>query len=147
MTNLTKFKVRYDADIAALNVSAGTSDQDVADYYNADGVTPDVEMRATREQVRSAINITEFKALDDATRDVVRLVLLSDSIQLLNSNDRAILLDAFGSVNGPITRSNLSALSATIALSVAKSRVQRGGFIGNSKAVTAYDVQFMRLRP
>ena len=144
MTDLTKFKVRYDADIAAGNVLVGDSDQQVSNYYNADDVTPNVEVRATREQVRAEIDVLEFKSLDVPTRDAVRLVLLSDSIQIRGSYDRAILLDAFGL--GSTTRANLVILQSVIESSVAKSRVQRGGFIGNSKAVTAYDVQFMRLR-
>ena len=144
MTDLNKFKARYDDDIAASNISVGDSDQAIADYYNADDVTPDKEIRATREQVREAIDVVEFKALDVPTRESVKLVLLSDSIQLRGSNDRVILLAAFD--GGSTTRANLVALGTAIAASVARSRVQRGGFLGNSKAVTAYDTQFMRQR-
>ena len=144
MTDLNKFKARYDIDIAASNISAGDPDQTIADYYNADDVTPDKEIRATREQVREAIDVVEFKALDVPTRDSVKLVLLSDSIQIRGSNDRAILLAAFD--GGSATRANLVALGTSIDASVAQSRAQRGGFLGNSKAVTAYDVEFMRLR-
>ncbi len=144
MTDLNKFKARYDADVVATELTGVEPDQDVADYYNSDEVTPDVEVRATREQVRATIDVTEFKLLDTATRDAVRLVLLSDSIQIRDSNDRVILLDAFGPAT--TTRANLQTLQAAVEASVSRSRAQRGEFLGNSKAVTAYDVQFMRMR-
>jgi len=143
MTDLTKFKVRYDADIAAANFSAGDSDQTVADYYNAADATPDAEIRASREQVMEAIDITEFKALDAATRDAVTLVLLPESVVIRGSNARTIILDAFGV--GTDTRTNLSALQTQLESAAERTRAQRGGILGNSLSVSDRDVNRVRV--
>ncbi len=142
MTDRTKYRTRYNADIAAGDVLAGDSDQAVTDYYNAADVTPDVEIRATREQVLEAIDITEFKALDAATRDTVRLVMAVESVALRGSNARAILLAAFG--NSTTTRANLVALQTGLEAAVSRTRAQRGGILGNSLSISASDTSGMR---
>ncbi len=142
MTDRTKYRVRYDADVAAANISAGDSDQAVADYYNSADVTPDAEIRATREQVLETIDITEFKGLDAATRDTVRLVMAVESVALRGSNARAILLAAFG--NGTTTRTSLVALQTALEGRVERTRAQRGGILGNSLSVSVSDTSGMR---
>ncbi len=144
MTNLNKYKTRYDADIAAANINIGDSDQVVADYYNAAGVTPDDEIQATREQLRGAIDVGEFRSLDVTARDAVRIVLLSDSVPLKGSNDRAIMLDAFA--GKATTLGNFQTLQTQLETAAERSRASREGMLGNSKSVTAYDTEFMRLR-
>ncbi len=142
MTDLTKYKVRYDADIAAANLFVGDSDQVVTDYYNAADVSPDAEIRASREQIMEAINVTEFKARDAATRDAVTLVLLPDSVVIRGSNAREIILDAFGS--GTITRASLLTLQTQLEAAVERTRAQRGGILGNSFSVSLGDTEVMR---
>ena len=142
MTDLVKFKVRYDTDIAAGNVNTGDSDQIVADYYNAADTIPDAEVRATREQIMEAIDVGEFKALTAAERDAVTLVLLPDSVLVRGSNARAIILDAFSA--GTDTRTNLGALQATLETAASRTRAERGGMLGNARSVTDRDVARMR---
>lgn len=142
MTDLTKYRTRYDEDIAAANVNAGDSDQLVTDYYNAAEVTPDSEIRASREQVMEAIDVGEFKALDAATRDVVMLVLLPDSVSIRGSNARAIILDAFGQPT--TTRANLLVLQGQLEARAERTRADRGGFLGNALAVGVGDTAGMR---
>ena len=142
MTDLLKYKVRYDADIVALNLSTGDSDQAVTDYYNAADSSPDAEIRASREQIIEAIDITEFKALLAANRATVVLVLLPDSVLIRGSNARAIILDAFGP--GTTTRSQLLALQTELEASFERTRAQRGGILGNSLSVSLGDTAAMR---
>lgn len=142
MTDLVKYKARYDADIAASNISAGDSDQVVTDYYNAADVSPDAEIRASREQIMEAIDVTEFKALDAATRDVVTLVLLPDSVVIRGSNARAIILDAFGSPT--TTRANLLGLQTQLETAAERTRAERGGILGNSLSISLDDTTVMR---
>lgn len=142
MTDLAKYKVRYDADIMAANLSVGDSDQIVTDYYNAADVSPDSEIRASREQIMEAIDVTEFKALDTPTRDAVTLVLLPDSVVIRDSNARAIILDAF--VGGTTTRANLLVLQTQLETTAERTRAQRGGILGNSLSVSLGDTAAMR---
>ena len=142
MTDLIKYRTRFDADIAASNISAGDSNQVVTDYYNATDVSPDSEIRASREQIMEAIDVGEFKALSDASRDAVVLVLLPDSVVVRGSNARAIILDAFGPTTA--TRSNLLALQTQLETSAERTRAQRGGILGNSLSVSLDDTTSMR---
>lgn len=144
MTNLVKYKVRYDADIVDSNISAGDSDQVVTDYYNAADLTPDAEIRASREQIMEAIgeDVAEFKALNDATRDAVTLVMLPDSVQIRGSSARKIILDAFGPLTN--TRANLLALQTQLEAAAEKTRAQRGGILGNSLSISVLDTNDMR---
>ncbi len=142
MTDLAKYKVRYDADIAASNISVGDSDQVVTDYYNAADVSPDAEIRASREQIMEAIDVTEFKALAAASRDAVALVLLPDSVVIRGSNARAIILDAFGP--GTTTRTNLLALQTQLETAAERTRAQRGGILGNALSISLDDTTSMR---
>lgn len=142
MTDLVKYKIRYDADIVASNVSAGDTDQVVTDYYNAAEVSPDAEIRASREQIMEAIDITEFKALVPEGRDAVVLVLLPDSVVIRGSNARAIILDAFGSAT--TTRASLLTLQIQLEAAVERTRAQRGGILGNSLSVSPGDTKSMR---
>ncbi len=142
MTDLAKYKVRYDADIAATNISAGDSDQVVTDYYNAADVSPDSEIRASREQIMEAIDVTEFKALSAAARDAVTLTMLPDSVVVRGSNARAIILDAFGA--GTITRANLLTLQTQLETAAERTRAQRGGILGNSLSISLGDTTTMR---
>ncbi len=144
MTDRIKYRTRYDADIAVANISAGDSDQVVTDYYNAADVSPDSEIVATREQLRGAINIDEFRALDAAARDAVRLVLLSETITVKGSKDRVIILNTFTATTGPNTRTNLAALETEIEAAVSRTRAQRGGILGNSLSVSVSDTSGMR---
>ncbi len=142
MTDLVKYKVRYDADIVAGNVLVGDSDQVVTDYYNAPDASPDSEIRASREQIMEALDVTEFKALPDSTRDVVTLVMLPDDVAIRGSNARAIILDAFGA--GTNTRTNLLALQTQLESKVERTRAERGGILGNSLSVSLGDTTEMR---
>jgi hypothetical protein len=142
MTDIAKYKVRYDADIAASNIFAGDSDQVVTDYYNASDVSPDAEIRASREQIMEAIDVTEFKALAAASRDAVVLVLLPDSVVIRGSNARAIILDAFGPATA--TRANLLALQTQLENDAERTRAQRGEILGNSLSVSLGDTTAMR---
>ena len=142
MTDLAKYKVRYDADIVATNISAGDSDQVVTDYYNAADVSPDSEIRASREQIMEAINVGEFKALDGATRDAVTLTMLPDSVLIRGSNARAISLNAFGA--GTDTRTNLLTLQTQLETAAERTRAQRGGILGNSLAISLGDTAAVR---
>ena len=142
MTDIVKYKVRYDADIAASNISAGDSDQVVTDYYNAAEVSPDAEIRASREQIMEAIDVTEFKALIAASRDAVALVLLPDSVVIRGSNARAIILDAFGP--GTVTRANLLVLQTQLESAAERARAQRGGILGNALSISLDDTTSMR---
>ncbi len=142
MTDIVKYKVRYDADIVAGNVLVGDSDQVVTDYYNAADVTPDAEIRASREQIMEALDVTEFKALDPGTRDAVTLVMLPDDVAIRGSNARAIILDAFGA--GTATRASLLALQTQLESAVERTRAQRGGILGNSLSVSVGDTTRMR---
>ena len=142
MTDLVKYKVRYDADIAAANILAGDSDQVVTDYYNAADVSPDSEIRASREQIMEAIDVTEFKVLSAATRDAVTLTMLPDSVLIRGSNARAIILDAFGP--GTTTRASLLTLQTQLEAAAERTRASRGGILGNSQAVSLGDTLAMR---
>ena len=144
MVDLVKYKTRYDADIVAGNVLVGDSDQVVTDYYNAADVSPDTEIRASREQIMEALgeDITEFKALPDGTRDAVTLVLLPDDVAIRGSNARAIILDAFGA--GTTTRASLLALQTQLESAAERTRAQRGGILGNSLSVSIDDTISMR---
>ncbi len=142
MTDLVKYRVRYDADIAAANIFAGDSDQTVTDYYNAADVSPDTEIRATREQIMEALDVTEFKALSAATRDAVTLVMLPDAVVIRGSNARAIILDAFGA--GTTTRASLLTLQTQLESAAERTRAQRGGILGNSLSVSLGDTTSMR---
>jgi len=142
MTDLVKYKVRYDADIVAGNVLVGDSDQNVTDYYNAADVSPDTEIRATREQIMETINTTEFKALDAATRDAVTLVMLPDDVAIRGSNARAIMLDAFGAAT--TTRADLLTLQTQLESDAERTRAERGGILGNSSSITVLDTTSMR---
>ena len=144
MTDLTKYRTRYDADIAVGNVLAGDSDQAVADYYNAAAATPDAEIRASREQVMEAIDVSEFKALDAATRDAVGLVLEPESVLIRGSNARTIILDAFTAATGPNTRTNLGTLQAQLEAAAEQTRAQRGRLLLRSLSIIAADVAEMR---
>lgn len=142
MTDIAKYKVRYDADIAAANISAGDSDQVVTDYYNAADVSPDEEIRASREQIMEAIDVTEFKALVAASRDAVLMVLLPDSVVIRGSNARAIILDAFGP--STVTRANLLVLQTELEAAAERTRAQRGGILGNALSISLDDTTSMR---
>lgn len=142
MTDLVKYRARYDADIAASNLASGDSDQVVTDYYNAADVSPNAEIRASREQIMEAIDVTEFKALADASRDAVMLALLPDSVVVRGSNARAIILDAFGPATA--TRVNLLALQTQLEAEAERTRAQRGGILGNSLSVSLGDTTVMR---
>lgn len=142
MTDLVKYKVRYDVDVAAGNILVGDSDQVVTDYYNAANVSPDTEIRASREQIMETIDVTEFKALDTATRDAVTLVMLPDDVTIRGSNARAIILDAFGA--GTATRANLATLQTQLENDVERTRAQKGGILGNSLSVSIGDTTSMR---
>ncbi len=142
MTDITKYKVRYDADIAAFNLSSGDSDQVVTDYYNATDISPDDEIRGSREQIMEALDVTEFKALADATRDAVTLTMLPDSVVIRGSNARAIILDAFGV--GTNTRANLLTLQTQLETDTERTRAQRGGILGNSLSISLSDTTAMR---
>lgn len=142
MTDLAKYKVRYDADIAATNLSTGDSDQVVTDYYNAVDVSPDAEIRASREQIMEALDIGEFKALSPVTRDAVMLVMLPDSVVIRGSNARAIILDAFGGLT--TTRANLLVLQTQLETAAERTRAQRGGILGNALSVSLGDTTAMR---
>lgn len=142
MTDLVKYRARYDADIAAANILASDSDQTVTDYYNATDVSPDTEIRASREQIMEAIDVTEFKALDAATRDAVTLVMLPDDVAIRGSNARAIILDAFGV--GTTTRTSLSTLQTQLGSAAERTRAQRGGILGNSLSISILDTAGMR---
>ena len=142
MTDLVKYKVRYDADIVAANISAGDSDQTVTDYYNAADVSPDAEIRASREQIMEAIDITEFKALVAASRDAVMLVLQPDSVVIRGSNARAIILDAFGPATA--TRANLLVLQTQLEAVAERTRAQRGEILGNALSISLDDTTSMR---
>ena len=142
MTDRVKYKVRYDTDIAATNLSAGDSDQVVTDYYNAADVSPDLEIRASREQIVEAVDVTEFKALPAAIRDAVTLTMLPDSVVIRGSNARAIILDAFP--GGTTTRANLLTLQTQLETTAERTRAQRGGILGNSLAVSLGDTIAMR---
>lgn len=142
MTDLVKYRVRYDADIAALNINVGDSDQVVTDYYNAPDVSPDSEIRASREQIMEAIDVGEFKALGAGTRDAVTLTMLPDSVLIRGSNARAIILDAFGA--GTTTRASLLALQTQLEAAAERTRAQRGGILGNSLVVSLGDTTAMR---
>ncbi len=144
MTDIIKYKIRYDADIAAGNVLVGDSDQAVTDFYNAADVTPDAEIRASREQIMEALDVTEFKALDAGTRDAVTLVMLPDDVVIRGSNARAIILDAFEGVAGPITRASLLALQAQLESEAERTRAQRGGILGNALSISLGDTTAMR---
>ena len=142
MTDLVKYRARYDSDVVAANVDAGDSDQQVTDYYNAPDITPDTEVRASREQVMEAIDVGEFKSLDAPTRDAVTLVLLPESVVIRGSNARAIILDAF---NGkPATLEKLQDLQTELESAAERTRAQRGGFLGNSLVVRASHTNAMR---
>ncbi len=142
MTDVLKYKVRYDADIVAANVSVGDSDQVVTNYYNAADSSPDSEIRASREQIMEAIDVGEFKALADATRDVVTLTMLPDSVVIRGSNARAIILDAFP--GGTTTRASLLTLQTQLEAAAERTRAQRGGILGNSLSVSLGDTAAMR---
>ncbi len=142
MTDHVRYKIRYDADISAGNVLVGDSDQTVTDYYNAGDVSPDSEIRASREQIMEAIDVTEFKALPDGTRDAVTLVMLPDDVAIRGSNARAIILDAFGV--GTVTRGNLLALQTQLESVAERTRAQRGGILGNSLSISLSDTASMR---
>ncbi len=142
MTDLVKYRVRYDADIAAANLNVGDSDQVVTDYYNAPDVSPDSEIRASREQIMEAIDVGEFKALGAGTRDAVTLTMLPDSVLIRGSNARAIILDAFGA--GTTTRASLLALQTQLEAAAERTRAQRGGILGNSLVVSLGDTTAMR---
>ena len=142
MTDLVKYRVRYDADIAAANLNVGDSDQVVTDYYNAPDVSPDSEIRASREQIMEAIDVGEFKALGAGTRGAVTLNMLPDSVLSRGSNARAIILDAFGA--GTITRASLLALQTQLEAAAERTRAQRGGILGNSLVVSLGDTTAMR---
>ena len=142
MTDLVKYKVRYDADIAAANLNVGDSDQVVTDYYNAADISPDSEIRSSREQIMEAIDVAEFKALSAATRDAVTLTMLPESVLIRGSNARAIILDAFGA--GTNTRASLLALQTQLETAAERSRASRGGILGNSLVVSLGDTTAMR---
>ncbi len=142
MTDLLKYRVRYDADIVASNISAGDSDQVVTDYYNSIDISPDLEIRASREQIMEAIDVGEFKALPDGTRDAVTLTMLPDSVVVRGSNARAIILDAF--VGGTTTRASLLTLQTQLEAKAERTRAQRGGILGNSLSVSLGDTAVMR---
>lgn len=142
MTDLAKYRMQYDADIAALNIAVGDSDQVVTDYYNALDASPDSEIRASREQIMEALDVAEFKLLDAATRDAVLLTMLPDSVVIRGSNARAIILDAFGA--GTTTRDNLLTLQTQLEAAAERSRASRAGILGNSLTVSLDDTTTMR---
>ena len=142
MTDIVKYKIRYDADIVAGNVLVGDSDQVVTDYYNAADVTPDAEIRASREQIMEALDVTEFKALGAGTRDAVTLVMLPDAVFIRGSNARAIILDAFA--DGTTTRASLLTLQTQLESAAERTRAERGGILGNSLSISVLDTASMR---
>ncbi len=142
MTDLVKFRTRHNEDVVLGNLTGGETDQAVADFYNATGITPDEEVRATREQIMEALDVTEFKSLSAATRDAVTLVLLPDSVVLRGSNARDIILDAFGA--GTNTRANLLVLQTQLESEAERTKAERGDILGNALAVSANDVKSMR---
>ncbi len=145
MTVLSPYRARYDADVVAGDVLAGDSDQAVADYYNEPEPLTDEQVMVTRDELRSAIDVDEFKALDAPTRDVLRMMVQSERIQLRGSQDRATLLQIF--LDGSTTRDNLIALQAEIESRPGPSRAKAGGFLGHALAVSAVDTGDIRAMP
>ena len=115
----------YDALISAWNaggkpngatgtsITGGMSTQDKIDAVNGWLVSGDATpMIVEAHKILNAIDVTEYKALSAAQKDVVRLMLSMGSVDVSpNTQGHALLLDTFGTCN--TTKANFVAIANT----------------------------------